>query len=816
MLVRLHARLRLIRRKLSRSEWFVRRAGLSTTPDESHEPGILLIQIDGLARTELERALSHHRLPGLRHLLRKRGYRLHDFYPGLPSSTPAVQGELHYGIPAAVPSFSFLDTRVDAIEMMMQPGAAKRIEADLAAQAEGLLKGGSSWSNIYTGGATQEESHFCGASLGLGDLWRTGKLRNLALFAFLHVGSFLRLVALLPVEIVLAVSDAIRGAIANRQPWLRELAFVVARVLVCVGLRELVTLGAKVDVARGLPIVHVNFLGYDEQSHRRGPSSAFAHWTLKGIDRAITTLHRAARRSGRRDYEVWIFSDHGQVRATPFGKVCPGGLDALMRKHLPNPEVTADNAPSRAQPHASAATLFAGPRSARRIARANERAKLSVFEKQVFALAAMGPVGHLYLATPLPADHLRRLAANLVADGLPGVVIPGENGAATWLTSRAEYHLPHDQDMLPHPEALRPLVARDLAALAHHPHGGNLVLLGWNPHGDSFTFAEENGSHAGCSPQETGAFLLLPDHVRPSVQDRAMRPRELRALALRHLKRTPADAAIRRDPTGQSAPLRVATLNVHSCIGMDGRCSPARIARLIDRLDADIIALQELDVGRIRSRREDQLEQLAQFTGMHAAWCPCTSFEKHTAYGHGLLSRFPIRSSRCIALPGPRRAEPRKVLHVCIDILGTSTQVLSTHLGLSRWERLAQVETLLGPDGLGRLSPDDPVIVLGDLNTGGGSPAYRRLAQRLHNVQANCAGHVGQATFPSVLPVLQLDHIFVSPHFGIDRVFVPRNELSQTATDHLPLVAELRLNTPEDAAAEAGHSAISIAVAQGE
>src|SRR5690606_28994450 len=99
------------------------------------------------------------------------------------------------------------------------------------------------------------------------------------------------------------------------------------RVLVCIGLRELLTIGVKIDAFRGLPVVHVNFLGYDEQAHRRGPSSAYAHWSLKGIDRAVKNICRAAHRSARRDYQVWIFSDHGQEATTPYERLCPEGLE---------------------------------------------------------------------------------------------------------------------------------------------------------------------------------------------------------------------------------------------------------------------------------------------------------------------------------------------------------------------------------------------------------------------------------------------------------------------------------------------------------
>src|SRR5690606_23625808 len=91
------------------------------------------------------------------------------------------------------------------------------------------------------------------------------------------------------------------------------------------------TIGGKVDLTRGLPIVHINFLGYDEQSHCRGPGSLFAHWSLRSIDRSVKRLVRTAHRSPRRDYEVWIFSDHGQERTRSFELEFPDGIEGVVR-----------------------------------------------------------------------------------------------------------------------------------------------------------------------------------------------------------------------------------------------------------------------------------------------------------------------------------------------------------------------------------------------------------------------------------------------------------------------------------------------------
>lgn len=801
MLTEIGARLRRWRRRLSRAEWTAHRLKLSRDEEGSHAPGLLLIQIDGLARRQLEAALTTGHLPFISKLLQRHGCRLHTFYSGLPATTPAVQGELHYGVKAAVPAFSFLDPRADAIGMMMHPEWANRIEADLAKDHEGLLKGGSSWSNIYTGGATQEESHFCSASIGLGDMWRTGKITNIFLFAFLHFPSFLRLVALLPVELIISLIDAVRGVLRGQKPG-REFSFILARVFICVGLREMITLGAKVDLARGLPIIHVNFLGYDEQSHRRGPSSRFAHWTLRGIDRAVGQLQRAARRSEGRDYEVWIFSDHGQVRTTPFVKVHEGGLPGLVHKHWPGLDETARRRPpdNRAAPRAMRAHLL-------RNRPPGDFAKLSVFEQNEFAVACMGPVGHVYFQRRLDPKIEQTMVNDLILDGVPGV-LHERDGQVVWSTRDHDAVLPDDLSLLRGPESLRPVIARDLVALYRHPYAGRLVCLGWHPEGPSHSFADECGAHCGPSPDETQGFLVVPPASSHLLPQDIIRPRELRAAALAHLARTPRPSH-RRQARDSPRHLRVVTYNVHYCKGLDGRFAPDRIARILRELDPDIIALQELDVGNPRSRGDDQLAYLAEELGLHHLFCPSiVNGEEH--YGHGLLSAHPISLVKKVRLPTGNVPviEPRDGLHARIDFEGQPISIVSTHLGLARRERAAQIDRLLEADFLGGIPPDRPALFLGDLNLSPGGKLYRRLNAGwgqvdghdfLRDVQAHAPGHTALRTFPSFLPVRSLDHIFATRHFTIKAVRAPSNLLTRRASDHLPLVADLDLDLNLDA-----------------
>ena len=265
--------LRTLRRRISRNELVIALLGLSVSKGTATAPGLVLIQIDGLARRQMERAMEEGRLPFLQRLLRRENYQVRTFYSGLPTSTPAVQAELFYGVRDAVPAFSFLNREAKRVFAMFDSDSAKEVEDDISGRGEGLLAGGSSWSNIYTGGAASEESHFCASRLAARDLFNWRRVVQAITFPFLHFPSLMRILTLLFVEFLVAVWDLFHGVFKGEN-LLMEARTLFSRVFVCIGLRELVTIGVKIDVTRGLPVIHANFLGYDEQAHRRGPSSA--------------------------------------------------------------------------------------------------------------------------------------------------------------------------------------------------------------------------------------------------------------------------------------------------------------------------------------------------------------------------------------------------------------------------------------------------------------------------------------------------------------------------------------------------------------
>ncbi|GEP06585.1 endonuclease/exonuclease/phosphatase family protein [Methylobacterium oxalidis] len=251
--------------------------------------------------------------------------------------------------------------------------------------------------------------------------------------------------------------------------------------------------------------------------------------------------------------------------------------------------------------------------------------------------------------------------------------------------------------------------------------------------------------------------------------------------------------------------LRLMTYNIRHCRGLDGVISPARIAEVIAACEPDVVALQEVDVGRARTGGLDQAEEIARLLDMRHHFHPALQILEER-YGDAILTTRPARLIRADALPGLDRRpglEPRGALWVEVAMGGGRLQILNTHLGLSGRERVAQVEALLGPRWLGSAQARAPFVLVGDLNATPLSRAYRRLAARLADARRAAGAEGRGATFPSRCPVLRLDHVFVSAGVAVERVGVVRGPLPRLASDHLPLLAELCLE-PAPVRAEAG------------
>jgi endonuclease/exonuclease/phosphatase family metal-dependent hydrolase len=243
---------------------------------------------------------------------------------------------------------------------------------------------------------------------------------------------------------------------------------------------------------------------------------------------------------------------------------------------------------------------------------------------------------------------------------------------------------------------------------------------------------------------------------------------------------------------------RLMTYNVHGCVGVDGRLDVGRIAAVIAHARPDIVALQELDVGRARSGRVDQAHEIASRLGMQFHFNSAFNVAEEQ-YGDAILTHLPYRLIRTGPLPTlPRtRLERRGALWAAVALPGGSElQVLNTHLGLVPLEQQAQVKALLGPDWIGHSAWRAPGVLLGDFNANSRYAAYRMLAQRLRDLQMaqgdERALRRRVRTFPSRMPVMRIDHMFLTPGLEVSGVHAPGDALARVASDHLPLVADLK------------------------
>lgn len=512
--------------------------------------GFIVIQIDSLAHEDLERALERGYAPRLRKLLERDRWELRRFPAGLPSATPAAQAAIFYGTKDRIPAFRFYEKTEERVIIGSQLASMQFIRDRLP--ADGILRGGSSYVNLYDGGA--DRAIFTLSARKPQTLFEKMGGFRLALLLLLHPIRALRMLLASIWEYLREERDRLWSQIRGNSThywWYLPFLHIGANVI----LRELQTLAVLLDIYTGVPAIYTTYNVYDEFAHHYGPSSRTALKSIRALDRRIGEVLKMLRRVPGREYDLYILSDHGQTPSIPyriaFGETLGETVDDASRHGVHVLAQTGAYAPAgeamdfllrelegvAVRPSAPTARL--GLRIGRWLRRhyqifplIAETTRLADDEKIVVTYSSS--LAHLYWtepARPLTLDEIRAapqrralyaflvahrgigFVATRVQDGVhienprgrllltgagEAVLLAGENPLAGYATTSAE--------------------RRALLHLVQLPNSGDLVLVGaYDPERDlCICFDDQVGAHGAIGGRQFWPFIMAPPGLIPS------------------------------------------------------------------------------------------------------------------------------------------------------------------------------------------------------------------------------------------------------------------------------------------------------------
>jgi endonuclease/exonuclease/phosphatase family metal-dependent hydrolase len=249
---------------------------------------------------------------------------------------------------------------------------------------------------------------------------------------------------------------------------------------------------------------------------------------------------------------------------------------------------------------------------------------------------------------------------------------------------------------------------------------------------------------------------------------------------------------IHRDPGCPIRPpqiIRVMQFNIHAGVSRYGGVGLAQVAEEIRAAHPDVVSLNEVDSGTIRSGHADEAAYLGQATGLRAIYGPNLFGYDGGRFGNAILSRYPIRETHNTRLPRRPHSEPRGLLGATLRVGNRTVSFYSTHLsqgGRGTPQRARQAEAIAR---VIRTSPH-PTILSGDLNSRPGDLPVRILRQYLLDAQ-EYGGRGPGLTVPEADPHSRIDYILYDNHFAPVRDST--QVLPSASSDHRAVWTELVL-----------------------
>ncbi len=292
-------------------------------------PGLLVVQLDGVSEPLMRQAVTSGAVPTVSDWLRSGSHVLRGWHTGLPATTPAGQSVLLHGDVSAVPSFRWYDKKRGRLVVASQPADLAEIEATFSNSRGLLADGGVSVSNLFSGDAPTRV-------LTMSDARMPSSERGAASFAVARTG-FVRSAVLFVGQMVTELHQGRRQRRRDVRPRVRRGGvFVFLRGLTTVVLRDLNVSIVAEHMARGAPVIFVDFVDYDEVAHHAGPSRPESMRTLESLDRVLQFFEELADEV-RRDYELVVVSDHGQAQGMTFKQLAGRTLSDLVHELAAQP-----------------------------------------------------------------------------------------------------------------------------------------------------------------------------------------------------------------------------------------------------------------------------------------------------------------------------------------------------------------------------------------------------------------------------------------------------------------------------------------------
>ena len=296
-------------------------------------PGVVFLEIDGLALPVLRRAMRDGSAPTMAGWLADDTHRLTEWETDLSSQTGASQAGILLGSNEDIPAFRWVEKETATLMTCSAPPDCAEIERRHATGIGLLNDGGASRGNLLSG----EADHMI---LTVSKI-EAEKQSNPGYRAFLANGfNVTRILVLIFWEVVLEMLAASRQKSRDVRPrGHRGGIYPLLRAVLCVFIRDLIVYGVLTDMMKGRPAVYATFSSYDEVAHHSGLERTDTLEALRKLDQHFARIDRA-RRYAARPYEIVVLSDHGQTQGATFKQRNGYGLDDLVERSLANGDVT--------------------------------------------------------------------------------------------------------------------------------------------------------------------------------------------------------------------------------------------------------------------------------------------------------------------------------------------------------------------------------------------------------------------------------------------------------------------------------------------